>query len=102
MALTYVKESNFQQEVLEAEGTVLVDFFAAWCGPCRMMSPVIDQVAALHPEVKVCKLDIDSAQDLAVRFNVRSIPTLLVFRGGKVVNMSVGAISLAQVEALIK
>lgn len=86
-----ITDDNFQQEVLEAEGKVLVDFWAPWCGPCRMMGPVIDEIAAEHgASLKVGKLNVDENPDTAAKYQVMSIPTLILFENGKVVNKMVG------------
>ena len=102
MATTVITKENFKSEVLDAQGTVLVDFWANWCGPCRMLSPIVDQVAEQHSEVKVGKIDIDAQPELANQFGVMSIPTLIVFRNGQKVNESVGLIPKENVEALLK
>lgn len=83
-------KEEFQQEVLEAKETVLVDFFAVWCGPCQMMEPVLENFAKTNPEVKVVKVNVDEAQELAMQYNVMSIPTLYVFKQGKPVNQMMG------------
>lgn len=85
-------QENFKAEVIEAKGTVLVDFWAAWCGPCQMLSPVVDQVAEELPDVKVGKVNIDEQPDLAAQFDVMSIPALVVFKDGKAAKQSVGVI----------
>ena len=85
-------QENFKAEVIEAKGTVLVDFWAAWCGPCQMLSPVVDEVAEALPDVKVGKVNIDEQPDLAAQFDVMSIPTLMVFKDGQEVEQSVGVI----------
>ncbi|HHY41842.1 MAG TPA: thioredoxin [Thermoanaerobacterales bacterium] len=86
-----ITDDNFQKEVLEAEGKVLVDFWAPWCGPCRMMGPVIDEIAEEYGEtIKVGKLNVDENPDTAEKYQIMSIPTLLVFENGKVVNKMVG------------
>ena len=85
-------QENFKAEVIEAKGTVLVDFWAAWCGPCQMLSPVVDEVAEALTDVKVGKVNIDEQPDLAARFDVMSIPTLVVFKDGQEVEQSVGVI----------
>ena len=102
MATTVITKENFKSEVLDAQGTVLVDFWADWCGPCRMLSPIVDQVAEQHSEVKVGKIDIDAQPELANQFGVMSIPTLIVFKNGQKVNESVGLIPKENVEALLK
>lgn len=91
MAALKITKDNFQAEVLEAKETVLVDFWASWCGPCKMIGPIIDQIADERTDIKVCKINVDEEQELAVQFKVMSIPTLLVFKEGKVVNQSLGA-----------
>ena len=90
MAALVVNKSNFQNEVLESDRTVLLDFWASWCGPCKSLSPIIDEISAEHPEIKVCKANIDEEQELATQFDIMSVPTLLVIKDGKVVNQSVG------------
>ena len=87
---TVLNDTNFDAEVLRAEGLVLVDFFARWCGPCKMISPHIDALAESYPALKVCRLDVDEATATAIRYGVSSIPTLLFFRGGEVVETLVG------------
>lgn len=95
-------QENFQTEVLDAKGTALVDFWAAWCGPCRMLSPVVDEVAAELSGVKVGKVNIDEQPDLAAQFDVMSIPTLVVFKDGKAVNQSVGVIPKEAILKMVK
>ena len=85
MAVTKVNEQNFQAEVLESAETVLVDFYADWCGPCKMLSPVVDEIAGEVSGCKVVKLNVDEAPNVAARYNVMSIPTLMVFRQGEAV-----------------
>ena len=91
--ITNVTKDTFNTEIEEAKETVLVDFWAAWCMPCKMLSPAVDAVAQERSDVKVCKINIDEEPELAIRFGVMSIPTLIVFKGGEVANKSVGLIS---------
>ncbi len=83
---------NFEKEVIEESGTVLVDFFATWCGPCMMVSPIVDEIAEEYADVKVCKVNVDEESELAIEFGVSSIPTLMVFRGGEEIAKQVGAL----------
>lgn len=102
MSIVTVNKDSFEAEVLKAEGTVLIDFFAEWCGPCKMLSPVIDEIAEEQREVKVCKINVDQEPELAMRYGVMSIPTLVVIRGGNEVNKSVGLVSKEEILDLIK
>ena len=77
-------------ELINGEKPVLVDFFATWCGPCKMLSPIVDEIAGERSDIKVCKVNVDDESELAARFNVMSIPTLLVFKNGQLTNQSVG------------
>ena len=101
MAAIVITKENFDSEVLKAEGTVLVDFWATWCGLCRMLSPIVDEVASERPDVKVGKINVDEQPELAQQFGIMSIPTLLVFKNGEKVQESVGLIPKEKVEALI-
>lgn len=101
MAVIAVTKDSFAQEVLSSDKKVLVDFWASWCGPCRMLSPVVDQVAEERTDIKVCKINIDEEQELAVEYGVMSIPTLMVFEKGKPVNTSVGVVPKAKILELL-
>jgi len=83
-------DATFRAEVLDAAGPVLVDFWAEWCGPCRMQGPIVERFAEAHPDVKVVKVDVDSARQVAGDYGIRSIPTIAVFQGGKLVASGVG------------
>ena len=101
MAALKITKENFQSEVLEAKGTVLVDFWASWCGPCKMIGPIIDQIADERSDVKVGKINVDEQPELATQFKVMSIPTLMVFKDGQVVNQSMGAKPKAAILAML-
>ena len=92
---------NFKEEVLETSGLILIDCYADWCGPCKMMAPILEEIAEERQDVKVCKVNVDEQPELASQFGVMSIPTLLVFRDGKLVNQAVGARPKAAVLALL-
>ena len=91
MAVITITNENFESEVLQSTQPVLLDFWASWCGPCRMLSPIVDEVAEERTDVKVGKVNVDEQPELAEKFGVMSIPTLLVFENGKLVNQAVGA-----------
>ena len=101
MSTKVITGANFNEEVLQAKGTVLLDFWAAWCGPCQALGPIVEEVAATHPEVKVGKVNVDEEQSLAQQFGIMSIPTLMVFKDGKKVNEALGLMPKAQVESLL-
>lgn len=102
MAVLHVTKDNFQQEVLESSKPVLLDFWAAWCMPCRMLSPILDEIAEETDEFKVCKINVDEEGDLAMQFKVMSIPTLVVMKNGEEVNRSLGVIPKDDVLDLMK
>ena len=93
-----ITNDTFKTEVLEADQPVLVDFWATWCGPCRMFAPILAQFAEKHPEIKVGKVDVDEEPELAMQYRIMSIPTLVLFRNGKVEKTASGAMPLAALE----
>lgn len=102
MAVVHVTNETFEKEVMQAEGKVLVDFLASWCGPCRMLGPVIDQLGNELTDVKVCKIDVDANQELAGKYKVETIPTLVVLEGGKEIKRSVGVQPKPAILAMLK
>lgn len=97
-----ITEENFQREVLEAEKPVLLDFYASWCGPCRALAPVIDEIARENPDVKVGKVNIDEEEALARQFKVMSVPSLFVLRGGEIVRQSTGVMPKNRILELLQ
>ena len=102
MAIIEVNKDNFEEEVLKSDKKVLVDFWADWCGPCKMLSPVIDKLAEELEDVKVCKENVDTEPTISIEYNIMSIPTLLVFENCVEVNRSVGLVSKEEVLELLK
>ena len=100
--ITNITKDKFENEVLKADKPVLVDFWAAWCGPCKMIAPAVEEVAKDHPEIKVCKLNIDDEPQLAMQYGVMSIPTLMVFKNGEVAQTAIGLRPKNEIEELLK
>lgn len=88
-----ITESNFETEVLKSEKPVLVDFWAAWCGPCQMLMPIVEEIAHSQDEIKVCKINVDSEPNLAMKYKVMTIPTLIAFKNGDVIGKQIGVVS---------
>ena len=101
MSAININKNNFQNEVLNSEMPVLLDFWAPWCGPCRMVSPIVDEIASERGDIKVGKVNVDEQPELAAQFGVMSIPTLVVMKGGKVANQMVGARPKSQILAML-
>ena len=102
MAVMTVTKENFDQEVMKADKPVLIDFWAAWCGPCKMMGPVIDQIAEEHTDIKVGKINIDEQPELAQKYGIMSIPTVVLFEGGSPKETSVGLVPKESIEKMFK
>ena len=102
MEILNVTSANFEKEVLNSEKTVLIDFYADWCGPCKMFSPVVEAVAYENEDIKVVKVNVDNAQDLAIKYQVMSIPTTVIIQNGKEVDRAVGIISKSDLLEMVK
>ena len=101
MSVLNITDLNFQEEVVQSDKPVLLDFWASWCGPCRMVSPIVDEIARERPDIKVGKVNVDEQMELASAFQVLSIPTLVVMKGGRVVNQAVGAQPKQQILSML-
>ena len=101
MSVINITKNNFSEEVLNSDKPVLLDFWASWCGPCRMVSPIIDEIANERADIKVGKINVDEQPELAAKFSVMSIPTLVVIKDGKIVNQAMGARPKAQILDII-
>ena len=99
--VVHASEADFQQKVLDANGPVLVDFYADWCGPCRMIGPVLEQLASEYPTAQIVKVNVDDSPNLAAKYRIESIPALMVFQNGQVVNQHVGVADKAKLRALL-
>ena len=100
--ITTITKDNFENEIVKADKPVLVDFWASWCGTCRMLSPTIDEIAEEHPEIKVCKINIDDEAELAIRHGVMSVPTLMIFKNGEIAQTAVGVRPKDEILDLLK
>ena len=101
MYVININKNNFQEVVMHSDKPVLLDFWASWCGPCRMVSPIVDEIAAERSDIKVGKINVDEQPELAAQFGVMSIPTLVVMKNGRIVNQVVGARPKAQILAML-
>ena len=101
MTAITINKDNFQEEVLSSDKPVLLDFWASWCGPCRMVSPVVDEIAKERPDIKVGKINVDEQEELAAQFRIMSIPTLMVIKNGQIVKQSMGAQPKNQILAML-
>ncbi len=102
MSVLEVTSNEFEEEILKSEKPVLVDFYADWCGPCKMLAPIVEQVATENNDVKVCRINVDEAQDLAVEYGIMSIPTLVVIKNGKEANRAVGVLGKDEILEMLK
>ncbi|MGN1013925.1 MAG: thioredoxin [Butyricicoccus sp.] len=101
MSVVNITKNNFHEEVVNSEKPVLLDFWASWCGPCRMVSPIVDEIAAERSDIKVGKINVDEQPELAVQFQIVSIPSLVVIKDGRIVNQMVGARPKSQILAML-
>ena len=101
MKALHINKDNFHKEVLNSDKPVLLDFFASWCGPCRMVGPILDEIAEEREDIKVCKVNIDEQPELASRFRIMSVPTLMVLKGGQIMDQSIGAKPKHQILAMV-
>lgn len=102
MSVLHITKENFNAEVVNSDRPVLLDFWATWCGPCRMVGPLVEEIAAEHPEIKVGKINVDEQPELAAQFQIMSIPTLMVVKNGQITQRVVGARPKAQLLALVQ
>lgn len=102
MAVEHISKSNFDNKVLESRGITIVDFFADWCGPCKMLAPIIEELSQSHSGAQFYKVNVDEENELAVKYRVMSIPTLIVFKDGEPVKTSVGLVSKSEIEEMLK
>ena len=101
MSVLHITKDTFEAEVLKSDKPVLLDFFAVWCGPCKMIAPILDEIAEEREDIKVCKINVDEEPELAAKYQVMSIPTLFVIKDGQVTNQSLGAKPKAQILAML-
>ena len=101
MKVLHIDKDNFHKEVLNSDKPVLLDFFASWCGPCRMVGPILDEIAEEREDIKVCKVNIDEQPELASRYRIMTIPTLMVLKDGQIIEQSVGAKPKHQLLAMV-
>ncbi len=102
MSIVKVTKENFGAEVINSDKPVLVDFWAEWCGPCRMVGPILEEIAQERPDIKVCKINVDEERELAGQFQVMSIPTLIAFKDGKIANQTVGVLPKPQILEMLQ
>ena len=101
MAIIYVNNDNFSEEVLESDKTVIVDFFANWCGPCQMIAPILEEIAEEDANIDIAKIDVDQSPELAIKYGINSIPALLIFKNGELTNTSIGYKSKAEILSIL-
>ena len=98
MSVLNIDNTNFEAEVLNSQKKVLVDFWASWCGPCRMVGPIVEEIANERPDIKVCKINVDEQPELAAKFGIMSIPTIILIKNGEAVKKNVGTLDLEELE----
>ena len=101
MSVHHITKENFEQEILKSEKPVVLDFWADWCGPCNQLTPIIEELAAAHPELKVAKVHVDQQRELAKQHKVFSIPTLVIYKNGEIAGRHTGVLSLEEIAALV-
>ncbi len=102
-SIVNITDDSFEEEVLQAEGPVLVDFWAPWCGPCKMIAPVLEELSGVYDgKIKICKMDVDNNKSTPAKFNIRGIPTLIIFKNGQAESTKVGALSKVQLTDFIE
>lgn len=102
MAILHIGKEEFERDIKTSDKTVLIDFYADWCGPCKMIAPIIEEISNENPDILVCKVNVDTARELAIEFRIESIPTIFILKGGKVVNKAIGWRSKEQILELLK
>ena len=102
MAILHIGKEEFEKDIKTSDKTVLIDFYADWCGPCKMIAPIIEEISNENPDILVCKVNVDTARELAIEFRIESIPTIFILKGGKVVNKAIGWRSKEQILELLK
>ena len=102
MAILHIGKEEFERDIKTSDKTVLIDFYADWCGPCKMIAPIIEEISNENPDILVCKVNVDTARELAIEFRIESIPTIFILKGGRVVSKTIGWRSKEQILEMLK